>query len=422
MRASAVSSVLSPRDLATARPRDRNLEWLGFAGVLAVACRFVATYDTPVDRALPFVVVLIAICGLVANRWAVAIQGSALLLPFAAIFLTDERTRLLGYGVVVAAAFAIAVFAAPRKLAAHVTLTIAGVLLLRWIPFTEDTLWRELVVLLGAVTVLIAFRERTPMAVAIALAVALVTPIFPGRATVFPFVVSALIAAPLPPIVVGVAFGIAAYFTRYSISVLCVVAAVAMIVGDSRSRLSGQAGSPVLHIPAYAAAIALFALWPWSGLAARAFPRFLLAEGASERQQPVWIALERAQSVSIDAPARAHRVVITASGANASHMRAGRLVGRVEVVGRRGQVIGRDLRIGDIADFGFMRRERFFASRNPPPRVPLDDIHGYGQSAWLHAAGRVAMFSREEIASLHVTAAPDLPPAAKLQIEAVEFE
>jgi hypothetical protein len=83
---------------------------------------------------------------------------------------------------------------------------------------------------------------------------------------------------------------------------------------------------------------------------------------------------------------------------------------------------GREIRIGDIADFGFLRREHFFASRNSPPRHPIDDIHGYGATAWLHTAGRVSIVAPKKGGSLRVVAAPDLPPGTRLQIGAVEFE
>jgi hypothetical protein len=200
-----------------------------------------------------------------------------------------------------------------------------------------------------------------------------------------------------------------AYFSRYSIAILCVVAAV-VLLGQLIHRLR-------LCVPAYVAAIALFTLWPWSGLVARAFPRFLFAQAPSERQQPVWVALARGQSVSMDAPPHTRAAVITASGANAARLPGGRLVGWVAVGGMR-----REIRIGDVADFGFMRREHFFASRNPPPRQPIDDIHGYGAAAWLHTAGRIRIAWRREQTSLRVSAAPDLPPGTMLQIEAVEFE
>jgi len=395
-----------------------NAEWLAFAIVTAVASHFVAAADTPIDRALPFVVVLLSICGFVAvedsgpplsgQPWAAVLHIAIVLLLLPPIFLTDERTRLLAYGLIVAAAFALAVAVAPRTIEAYVALTVAGVALLRWIPFSEVIVWREGLVLFGALVVLLAQRQRTPMAIVAALAIAVVTPIFPARTMVYPLAVS----IPVLRIPLAIAFAAAAYFARYSIAVLCAVAAIAIAVSFVER----------MRFAVYACAIALFAMWPWSGIVARAFPKFLIASPPPETNRPVWIALERGQSVSIDAPDRKHAVGITASGANAARFRKGTLMGTVEIVGRTGRLVRREIRIGDIADFGFMRREHFFASRNPPPTHPINDVIGYGQSAWLHAAGWMVIGSIDEIASLRFTAAPDLPPGARLQIEAVDFE
>jgi hypothetical protein len=394
-----------------------DLEWLAFAIAAAIAAHFVAIGGTPIDRHLPFVVVLLAVSGWIAA--ARLVQMVAPLLLAAAMSLSDDRMRIFAYGVIVAAAFAWAVFKAPKTRLVSAILAATGVMLLRWIPCSDVPLWREIVVLAGALAIVFAMRERTPMTIAAALAVAAVTPIYPARLLLFPFVVTILLLLPIPRIIWAVPFAISAYFARYSIATLCVVAALAFLVDfveDSRRRLS------VVRVPLYVGAIALFALWPWSGIVARAMPRFLAAEEASRSERAVWAALEAGRSVSIDAPPQMHYMVITASGANASRLPPGWLVGRVEVVGRGGGVIRRDLRISDIADFGFTRREHFFASRNPIPRTPLDDIHGYGIGAWLHTAGRIAMASADEIASVRATAATDLPPATKLQIEAVEFE
>ncbi len=407
-----------------------QVEWLIFAVVAATAAIFIAPPDTPIDRALPFVIVLLSFCGFVAERWPAAIQTATILVFVPAIFLIDEHTRLLAYGIIAAAAFAFAVAIAPRTLSASIALTVAGVLLLRWIPFSQVILWRELILLLGAIAIVMTGRLKPIAAhIAAALAIALFTPIFPARMLVFPFLVTILLMIPLPRIAIAAPLIAAAFFMRYSIAVLCVVAAIVILSRPFDSLRSLRAGSDgegslaersfpfaVLRVR-MTVPIALFALWPWSGIVARAFPAVLFAEPASPRSQPVWIAIARAQSVSLDIPPGVRRVVITASGANAARLPGGRAVGWVDGGGTRKMI-----RIGDIADFGFMRREHFFASRNRPPRTPLDDIHDYGASAWLHTAGRIAIASPRPITALHVTAAPGLPPGAKLQIEAVEFE
>ncbi|HMC23588.1 MAG TPA: hypothetical protein VKL19_17160, partial [Thermoanaerobaculia bacterium] len=317
-----------------------NVEWLAFAIVSAIAAHFVAPSSTPIDRALPFVIVLLSICGFMAQRWPEAMQIAIVLLLLPPIFLTAEHARLLAYGVIAAAVFALAVAVAPRMTGAYVTLTVAGVALLRWIPFSEVIVWREAVVLVGALVVLLVYRDRTPMAIVVALAIALITPIFPARVMFFPLVVS----IPVIRIPLAIAFAAAAYFARYSIAVLCAVAAIALALSFLRRG----------RFAVYACGIALMAMWPWSGIVARAFPKFLIASPPPETNRPVWVALERRQSVSIDAPDRKHAVGITASAANAARFRKGTLMGTVEVVGRTGRIVRKEIRIGDIADFGFM--------------------------------------------------------------------
>lgn len=370
-------------------------EWVAFAIVAAIAGHFVALFDTPIDRALPFVIVLICVCGFVAEQFPAVFQIAVLLLFVPAISLVHEHTRLIAYGVIVAGTFAFAVAVAPRTLRVSLTFTVVGVLLLRWIPFSQVIIWREVIVLLGAIAVTLSARAR--VAAPHALAVALVTPIFPARMILFPFLVAILWLIPVPRIATAGVFAIAAYFARYSIAVLCVVVIIALI---SRPGLL------------YAIAIALFALWPWSGIVSRGFPAILFAEPASTNSVPVWMAMAHGQSVSIDVPPDARAVTVIASASNATALPGGRVVGWVG---------GTPIRIGDTADFGFMRREHFFASRNRPPRTPLADIHEYGASAWLHTAGRLRVPLAAGRSPLIVKAA-DLPPGTKLQIEAVEFE
>jgi len=311
------------------------------------------------------------------------------------MFIPDERTRLFLFGIVLAAGFAWAAYRFPHSR----ILIAAGVLLLRWLPPSEVVLWREGIVLGGALCF-----ESVPAA----LIVALVTPIHPARMLLFPFVIALLMRMRMPWLFAAL-FAIAAFFVRYSIATVFAGAAIAFLVVALEKT--------PLRIPLYACLIALFALAPWSGIVSRGLPGLLRAEEASPREVPVWVALEAGRSVSMDAPPRTHYVVITASGANAAGLRAGRVVGRVEAGGKE-----RTITIGDIADFGFMRREHFFASRNPLPRVPLDDIHGWGIASWLHTAGRMAIASAPDIESVRVTAAADLPPGVRLQIEAIEFE
>ncbi len=311
---------------------------------------------TPIDRALPVVIAILAILffttkGTKGTKAFVSfVSFAVLLLP--PLFFRDEHTRLLAYGVVVAIAMALAA----RD---DIIYVIAGVALLRWIPLSDVIIWRELLVLAGAIAIYCASRSAL-----LAIAVALFTPIFPGKVMLIPFLL-ALVLVFLPRI----------------------------------------------KVPAVAACV-LFVLWPWSGLMARALVPLLRAEPQPANSKPVWIALQRGESVSIDAPPNAREVTITASGANAERLRKGTLMGTVD---------GKPIAIGDIADFGYTRREQWFRARNAPPKRPIDDIKGYGASAWLHTAGLITLHVPRGTTAIHIAAAPDLPPNTRLQIEAVDF-
>ncbi|HYU23683.1 MAG TPA: hypothetical protein VEO74_00650, partial [Thermoanaerobaculia bacterium] len=165
-----------------------------------------------------------------------------------------------------------------------------------------------------------------------------------------------------------------------------------------------------LALPAYVAAMALFVLWPWSGLVARAMPGFFRAAPPSPRARTIGVALAASQSIDVAVPPGTRRAIVVASGANVARLKQGRTIGSVNDT---------PIRIGDVADFGFMRREQFFTARNPLPARPVADIRGYGQAAFLYGAGFVVVPGAE---SLHISAASDLPANARLQVESVDFE
>jgi len=358
------------------------------SAVLAAWALHVVARGTPVDAAMPFVGVVIVF---LAWRCCALIEIGVPLLVIAAIALPDEHTRLLAFGAIVAGAFVAAV---PRTFLDATGVMLAAVLVLRWIPFSNVEIVRELIVLVGAFAVLLA---RPPLMIG-AVAVALVTPTHPGKALLYPFIVAAIVfVARNVPVALGlaVAFLAAAHFARAEHAPLWIAAAIAVAM-------------PLLPRLTYVPAIALFMLWPWSGLIARALPSFFRA--APPPTQTIGAALAASQSIDVAVPPGVRRVVLVASGANVARLKEDRVIGSVN---------GRPIRIGDVADFGFMRREQFFAARNPLPRLPVADIRGYGQAAFLYGAGRLVLPPAE---SLHISAAGDLPPNARLQVESVGFE
>src|SRR5207302_9568103 len=136
---------------------------------------------------MPFVGVVIVFLAFVAR--CEVIEACVPLLVAAAIALPEERMRLFAYGIVVAGAFVAAAATVPRRFAHCAAVTIAAVLVLRWIPLSNVEVFRELIVLLGALAVLFA---RPPLIVG-AVAVALVTPTHPGKALLYPFLVAVIV-------------------------------------------------------------------------------------------------------------------------------------------------------------------------------------------------------------------------------------
>ena len=359
---------------------------------------------------LVLVAAVVGACVFVARgtRWAAAIECAFPLLAIVALFATE---KFFWFGVIFAAAFAAATLVAREMW----VLVIAGVLLLRWIPLREVEVWRELVVLGGALALYAAIKPRSPLALIAVLAVAAVTPVHPGKAALFPLLLAGLCVGAgfsrrtfdgrLKPAatqaVLAALCAVAALLARWSLVPILVTAAFALLVPflDKLEPL------------AYAAGLALFAMWPWSGVVARALPVVARYEPPAGEVRVIGLALARGESANVAIPAARH-FVVNASASNAAGMRPGRVIGFVEA---------RAIRIGDVADFGFTRRPHFFAARNPLPRVSRGDIRGYGATAWLHGAGAIGVASGAPMRMLHFRAADDLPPDARLQIESIEL-
>jgi hypothetical protein len=404
---------------------------------------------TTIDAHLPLVIALVLVCAWLARgtRWSVVEQCAVPLLVVAMMTLTDERTRLFAYGVIVAAAFGVATIATaieterwrlsgwPGGVSPQgVTLTVIGIVILRWIPLRDVHVLKELIVLAGSITLLFAIPQRrdaagpageTPAllspalrasALVAVLAVAVVTPLSPGKMAFFPFAVALLVLAVRTlgnraTYAIAAALLAAAFFARYSLATIYIAAAIVFLVPllDRVRPLT------------YAAALVIFALWPWSGIIARALPVVRNYQPSCANRQAVVSALAPSEALPIGVPPHVRSIIVTASGGQMSRFKPGRAVGTIEATDARGHVTTRPIRIGDIADFGFTRREQFFGSRNSLPRFSPGEIRGYGASAWVWGSGRTALTCGADIASLRVIAAPELPRQTHLQIDAVDF-
>jgi hypothetical protein len=341
------------------------------AAASAWGCSLVVVHATPIDRALPFLaVVVIALAAMSHRVLAVAVP----LLMVAEIAIADETTRLLAMGAVLAICFAVWCRLPPHpssaasrvswKLAPYAG-TILAILVLRWIPFSEVLVVRELILLALAVAIVIALRN-TPFGAAVAVVTALVTPAVPMRTLALPVLV--LIVAAL-----------------------------------TRPKWK-------LALPSAAVVALPMLFFAWSGIAARAFPYFLKNSRPAERKHLVNAALAPNRSVTVDVPHDATALIV--SGANVPRFRRGVILGRIEP----GNI---PVRIGDGSDWGYLRRESFYEARNPLPRDPAGQIRGYGYTAWVDGAGRIAL--PKNARTIRVTADANLPADAALQVEAFEL-
>jgi hypothetical protein len=279
---------------------------------------------------------------------------------------------------------------------------------------------KELIVLLGSIALFFAIRRRdaaepageTPALLSVLLLGA-VTPISPGKMVLLPLTVAVLVFVTrrVPQVAIALVFVVAAFFARYSLATIYIAVAIVFL-------------TPLLHRVkplTYAMAIAIFALWPWSGIIARALPIVRNYDAPSGDVRNLGVGLASSEGWTIDVPPHVRHAVVTASGGQLARLRRGRIVGTIEATDAHGRRTTRAITIGDVADFGFMRREQFFASRNPLPRFSPGEIRGYGANAWVWGGGRTAIASAADIASLRVIAAPNLPHDAHLQIDSIEF-
>ncbi len=112
----------------------------------------------------------------------------------------------------------------------------------------------------------------------------------------------------------------------------------------------------------------------------------------------------------LDVPPEAASLIV--SGANVAHLRRGALLGRIEPGGLA-------IRVGDAADWGYMRRDHFYDARNPMPRDVAGKVRDWGYAAWIDGAGRIPLPAGAR--TITITGAATLPANAALQVEAFEL-
>lgn len=356
--------------------------WIVAAAASGYASHLALAHDTPVDRALPLIAVAVTFLASVSYP---SIMLAVPVLITAEIAIVDEAVRLLAFGAVLAVSVCAAlagraVVEAPRAPAVamrlrndapwrEVIVALVAIVLLRWIPPPGALLLRELFLVITAASIVIVLG-RTPFAAAVAVVTIVATPAVPLATLALPVVV------------------------------LC-VALLARTFGMPRLSLTW----PSCVILAF---VMLF--FAWSGVVARGTSWLVREAERNRERQTIGHALSPGDATVLAVPAGAASLIV--SGANVAHLSRGALLGRLDPGGI-------PLRVGDAADWGYMRREQFYGSRNPLPRLPAGKIRDYGYDAWIDGAGRIPL--PENVRTIRVTADPSLPPHAALQVEAFEM-
>ncbi|HEX2832994.1 MAG TPA: hypothetical protein VHW00_08265 [Thermoanaerobaculia bacterium] len=345
-------------------------------------------HGTPIDQALPFLCALVALAG---SRDA-TLLGVPLLILAENVFF-EEQTRLLAIGIVMSGVMAITITrsaesgapasrrlmperpapgwrAAGRRVLSRrdAGVPLALILLLRWIPFPQ--LWLREIALIVIALAIYEVLHRTPFATVVAVLTALATPAIPLRTFALPLAV-------------------------------LFVALLARFFNAPRLRWEWPSAVVI-------AFVALF--FPWSGIMARAFPFFLRPVIEERPRLTLNYALNAGAKTAIDVPGDATALIV--SGANVATLRRGARLGRIEPGGI-------EVRIGDAADWGYMRRDHFYGSHNPLPRDVAGRIRGWGYNAWIDGAGRIALPPGAR--TITVMGDASLPAGATLQVEAFEL-
>jgi hypothetical protein len=297
---------------------------------------------TPIDAYLPLVIALLVVCAWLSRgtRWSAAVQCAVPLLIVVMMTIPHERTRLLAYGVVVAAAVGFTAASIEHASSPErrrpagwlggvpppmVVLVVIGVVMLRWIPSHDVHIIKELILMAGSIVLLVALWWREAggtLAFLSVLFLAVVTPIPPGKMALLPLVVAALVLVTrrIPSAAMAALFFLCAYFARYSLATIYIAIGIVFLV-------------PLLDRVrplAYATALVVFALWPWSGIIARALPVVRNYRPSCANRQPVVSALAAAEALPIGVPPHTRSVIVTASGGQMARFKPGRVVGTIE--------------------------------------------------------------------------------------------
>lgn len=476
--------------------------WLLTSFAAAAACALVVSSQsspTPIDRALPLIAVLISIASFLALRFGeIAITSIPVLTVLAAV-VPEDRLRLLLYGIAVAAALIVVLCGMVERVSLRIDLwravgfVLVCAALLKAIPSSPGQMIPLATLFAGLAALLFVLGGSTLSihVIPVVLAVALITPLEPSRAAIFPIVLacalgaarfaslpfllvalilavpsgkwalllvvlcsaapllaslrrrgSALIAlpavkgtwtvllrtllfspatiadtftAPRVLTISAVLLSAVALFVRPAIALMYLISAVAVVL-----PLQASPARLRMAIPSGIFAATWLTLFAWSGALAPAFP--VLFTGVSgPTAQVIGRALAAGESVVIQPAESQPRLFLITSGSNVASLSPDLAVARLEFADRRGQGFARDVKMGEIADWGAFRPAHFFGTRNELPRRAALLVDGFGSDAFVAGFSRLELKLDQPIDSIRVTALPGLPRGATVELHRLEL-
>ena len=93
----------------------------------------------------------------------------------------------------------------------------------------------------------------------------------------------------------------------------------------------------------------------------------------------------------------------------------------VEILDREGRGLRRGVELSEVADWGAFRSGSLRRAVNQFPLEPGFRIEGTGRNAWLRGEGAIDIDSAPGVRWLRVSAAPSLPPDARVLVERMEI-
>jgi hypothetical protein len=127
------------------------------------------------------------------------------------------------------------------------------------------------------------------------------------------------------------------------------------------------------------------------------------------------------ESAVLAAPASPGDLRLVLSGANVAGLPAATPFATVEILDREGRGLRRGVELGEVADWAAFRSGSLRRATNRFPLEPGFRIEEKGRNAWLRGEGVIEIEGASGARWLRVSAAPTLPPDARVLVERMEI-